>query len=136
MNRTKTRALTLALAAALCLVLGCAAAGGGTEPITVQKTDEGEVSFTGTVRPILMDHCQRCHADARKGDLYLMDYAGVMQGGKSGPLVLPGDPDKSRIVTSVEMTAEPYMPPRIFTSLTEDRIAAIRLWIEQGAKDN
>ena len=118
------------------VVLGCAAAGGSTDPITVQKTAEGEVSFAGTVLPILQDHCERCHGDERKGNLYLLDYDGVMAGGKSGPLVVAGNPDESRIVQSVEMTKEPYMPPRVFPSLTEDRIQAIRQWIAEGAKNN
>jgi uncharacterized membrane protein len=136
MNRFKTTALAIGLPAALILILGCAGAGGSTDPITVQQTDEGAVSFSGTVLPILQDHCKRCHSDDRKGDLYVMDYAGVIKGGKSGAFVVPGQPDESRIVTSVEMTREPFMPPRIFPSLTEDRIAAIRAWIEQGANEN
>jgi hypothetical protein len=59
-----------------------------------------------------------------------------MKGGGSGDFVVPGDPDASRVVTSVEMTREPFMPPRVFDSLTEDRIQAIRQWIAEGAKDN
>ena len=135
-NRFKTTAVACLLPATLCIVVGCAAAGGGTDPITVQKTDQGEISFSGTVQPILQDHCKRCHSEDKKGDLYAMDYAGVMKGGKSGAFVVPGKPDESRIITSVEMTREPFMPPRVFPSLTEDRIAAIRAWIEEGAKDN
>jgi hypothetical protein len=65
-----------------------------------------------------------------------MDYTGVLQGGKGGPVVLAGNPDESRIITSVEKTRPPFMPPKIFPALTEDRITALRNWIAEGAEDN
>ncbi len=131
----KIRVAPPVLATAL-LAMACAGAGGSTEPITVKKTSEGEVSFSGTVLPILKDHCIRCHGEDRDGNLYILDYAGVMKGGKSGGFVVPGDPDNSRVITSVEKTKPPYMPPKIFPALTEDRIQALRQWISEGAKDN
>ena len=121
---------------ALLLFAACAAGGGSTDPITVKKTSEGEVSFAGTVAPILKDHCIRCHGEDRDGDLYILTYEGVMKGGKSGNFVIPGDPDNSRLITSVEKTKTPFMPPKIFPALTEDRIQAIRQWISEGAKNN
>mgnify|MGYP006300015051 FL=1 len=87
-------------------------------------------------RSILLDHCIRCHGEDAKGGLKILTYEDVMAGGESGDTIVPGDPDASRLVTSVEMTREPYMPPRIFPALTEDRIQAIRQWIEEGAEDN
>ncbi|MDJ0763041.1 MAG: hypothetical protein QNJ97_08650 [Myxococcota bacterium] len=123
--------------AALALVfIYCGAAGGSTEPITVEKTSEGEVSFSKTIAPILKDHCIRCHGDDPKGELSILSYEAVMKGGKSGNFVVPGDPDNSRLITSVEKTKEPFMPPRIFPALTPDRIQAIRRWIAEGAKNN
>lgn len=117
-------------------VLHCAAGGGSTEPITVVKTEGGEVSFSQTVQPILKDHCIRCHGEDREGNLYILNYEGVMKGGKSGSFVVPGDPDGSRVITSVEKTKVPFMPPKVFPALTEDRIQAIRQWISEGAKNN
>ncbi len=120
---------------ALC-ALGCGAASGSVEPIQVVNTPEGEVSFAQTVLPIFVDHCKRCHGEDRKGGLYLLDYDGVMKGGNRRDFVIPGDPANSRVITSVKKTKEPFMPPRVFKPLTEDRIAAIAKWIEEGAKNN
>ncbi len=120
----------------LVVLSACAAGGGSTDPITVKKTTEGSVSFEGTVLPILKDHCMRCHGEDRDGDLYILDYEGVIKGGKSGGFVVPGDADNSRLVTSVEKTKPPFMPPKIFPALTEDRIQAIRQWISEGAENN
>ena len=115
----------------------CAGGGGSTAPITTVKTDDGKISFKGTVQPILEDHCRRCHdANKKKGNLYLMTYDGVMKGGNRGPAVIPGDPDNSQIVGSVEKTKEPHMPPKVFPALTLDRIQAIRTWIAEGALNN
>lgn len=132
------RALVSAMlfAAAGSLAAGCGAGGGSTDPITVVKTDEGEVSFAGTIHPMLIDHCNRCHGKESEGELSILSYASVMKGGKSGPIVVPGDPEGSRIITSVEKTRPPHMPPRVFPALTEDRIQALRQWISEGAKDN
>ena len=134
MSKTKWNVSTIL--PLLAVVAACAAGGGSTDPITVKKTGEGAVSFSGTVLPILTDHCIRCHGEDRDGDLYILDYDGVMKGGKSGNFVVPGDPEGSRLVTSVEKTKPPFMPPKIFPALTEDRIQAIRQWISEGAKNN
>ncbi len=115
---------------------GCGAAGGSTDPVEVIKTSSGEVSFSKTVQPILKDHCIRCHGPDKKGSLYVLSYEGVIKGGKSGSFVVPADPDASRVITSVEKTKEPFMPPRVFPALTPKRIQAIRTWISEGAKDN
>jgi len=118
------------------MLIQCAAAGGSTDPIEVVRTDSGGISFAGTVLPILQDHCSRCHGEDKKGGLQILTFEGVIAGGKSGDFVVAGDPDSSRLVTSVEKTREPFMPPRVFPALTLDRIQAIRQWIAEGAKNN
>jgi mono/diheme cytochrome c family protein len=133
---SKKMTIVLGLAISVCVFSGCGAAGGSTEPIEVVKTSAGDVSFSSTVLPIFQDHCIRCHGPDKKGDLYVLSYEGVIAGGKSGSFVVPGDPDGSRVVTSVEKTREPFMPPKIFPALTQDRIQAIRAWIGQGANNN
>ncbi len=127
----------IAVLAIALIQAACAGAGGSTAPITTVKTDDGKISFKGTVQPILEDHCRRCHdANKKKGNLYLMTYDGVMKGGNRGPAVIPGDPDNSQIVGSVEKTKEPHMPPKVFPALTLDRIQAIRTRIAEGALNN
>jgi Planctomycete cytochrome C len=116
--------------------IGCGAAGGSTEPIEVVKTEAGEVSFSKTVLPILVDHCNRCHGEDAKGELGILKYEDVMKGGKSGNFVVPGDSAASRMITSVEKTLPPHMPPKVFPALTQDRIQVLRAWIDEGAKDN
>ena len=136
MSAKKWVLILVASSGAAAIALACAAGGGSTAPIATVKTDDGKVSFRGTVQPILQDHCKRCHDAGGKSTLYLMTYEGVMKGGDMGPAVVPGDPDASQIVGSVEKKKTPYMPPKVFPALTPDRIAAIRAWIAEGAEGN
>jgi hypothetical protein len=132
----KNWVLVVAVAVGLALAIAACGGGGSTAPITTVKTPDGKVSFAGTVQPILQDHCKRCHDVGGKSSLYLMTYDGIMKGGKMGQVVLPGDPDGSQIIGSVEKTKTPNMPPKIFPALTKDRVDALRTWIKEGAENN
>jgi hypothetical protein len=124
---------------ALVFIVGMAACGGGgsVEPITVVKTESGQVSFEGTVHPILLDHCgKRCHNEEAEGGFQVTSYETVIKGGNRGNTIVPGDPDGSQIIGSVTKTKPPHMPPRVFPALTEDRIQALRNWIAEGAENN
>jgi hypothetical protein len=115
----------------------CGGAGGSTEPISVVKTDSGQVSFEGTIHPILLDHCgKRCHNEEAEGGFQVTTYESVLAGGKRGNTIVAGDPDGSQLIGSVTKTKAPHMPPRIFPALTEDRIEALRSWIAEGAENN
>src|SRR5262245_12412871 len=54
--------------------------------------------FEKRIRPILVESCHRCHsatAEKLKGGLRLDSRAGLLAGGEPGPVIVPGDPDKS-----------------------------------------
>ena len=50
--------LTITLVILAFAVVHCAAGGGSVEPITVHKTEAGEISFSQTVAPILEEISQ------------------------------------------------------------------------------
>src|SRR3954468_675107 len=70
--------------------------------------------FEKSVRPVLAEHCQSCHgADKQKGGLRLDSRQAMISGGDTGPAIVPGDPDKSRLVGAVHHTGDtPKMPPK------------------------
>jgi hypothetical protein len=48
--------------------------------------------FERHVRPLFVDRCQKCHGDAKQwGALRLDSRQGVLDGGDSGPAVVPGN---------------------------------------------
>ena len=91
------------------------------------------------VIPILLRHCTTCHGLRRQGnDLDLRSRASMMRGGKSGPALIPGEPDRSLMV---EMIRSGKMPPkkRLFevgvTPVSDPDLEKLRQWIQQGAPE-
>src|SRR5205814_354554 len=57
--------------------------------------------FEKKIRPLLTEHCFECHSaksEELKAHLLLDTRAGVIKGGDSGPSIVPGDVEKSRII--------------------------------------
>jgi hypothetical protein len=98
--------------------------------------DPKNPTFVDDITPIVKLHCAKCHgADAQKGGLSLATYVEMQKGGGSGAVVVPGNPDKSRLFLLTDHRAEPKMPSAS-QKIPAEQIATIKLWIEQGAKEN
>jgi mono/diheme cytochrome c family protein/cytochrome c553 len=88
--------------------------------------------FEKKVRPLLDRHCQQCHGpDKQKGGLRLDSRAALLQGGDSGPAVVPGQPEKSRLVHAVRYGDTPRMPPK--AKLGDEEISVLAAWVKMGA---
>jgi hypothetical protein len=90
--------------------------------------------FEKKVRPILVDNCYNCHsADTNsQGGLRVDDRNGLINGGKRGPAVVPGRPDKSLLLRAVRQVDPKFsMPPK--KRLTDQQVADLTKWIEDGA---
>ena len=73
--------------------------------------------FEKRIRPVLVEHCYKCHSAAAekvKGDLLLDTKEGMAKGGESGkPVVVPGDPDRSRLIEAIRyLNDDLQMPPK------------------------
>ena len=81
-------------------------------------------------------NCTVCHGATEPRDgLSLDTYKGIMKGGKDGPVLKPGDPDKSELVHRIKGTKEPRMP---FTGppwLSDDEVDMVVRWIKAGAPE-
>ncbi|WP_435011385.1 PSD1 and planctomycete cytochrome C domain-containing protein [Tundrisphaera lichenicola] len=100
--------------------------------------DDGEF-FEKKIRPILANHCQRCHSSARKqnGGLALDSKAGWERGGDSGPSIRPGNVEESLLLQAVRWTDEALrMPPEeAGGKLSDGQIADLEAWVKRGAFD-
>src|SRR3954449_5624389 len=77
-----------------------------------EKADSGDkpVSFYNDVRPLLASNCNACHKpDKMKAELDMTTYATLTKGGKHGHTIVPGAPDKSRLIEAIS-GPEPDMP--------------------------
>jgi hypothetical protein len=81
-------------------------------------------------------HCTVCHggADPRAG-LNLESYARLLKGGKSGPVVIPGEPGKSELLRRLKGLSEPRMPYTGPPWLTDEETGTIEAWIAAGATE-
>ncbi len=88
-------------------------------------------SFTKDIRPLLQAKCLRCHGEkVRRAELDLRTLAGILEGGESGPAVVPGKPDDSPLYEKVHGGA---MPPAKKDRLKAAEVETIRRWIAAGA---
>jgi cytochrome c553 len=96
--------------------------------------DESGVEFFETrVRPILVERCYSCHGAAAKskGGLRLDSRAAAVEGGDTGPAVVPGKPNESLLVDAINYGELYQMPPK--GRLPAEEIATLTKWIELGA---
>jgi cytochrome c553 len=94
--------------------------------------------FEAKVRPVLSDHCYSCHstkAEKVKAGLLLDSREGVLKGGDTGPSIVPGNPDKSLLITAIRYTdTDLQMPPK-GKKLSDQQIADLTTWVRMGAPD-
>ncbi len=100
------------------------------------ESSAAKVTFDDNVLPILRDKCIGCHnPDKKRGGVVLNNYTKVMEGGSSGALVKPGDPDNSALFQAMAHLREPYMPPSS-PMIPAESVAMVRQWILDGALEN
>jgi uncharacterized protein DUF1549/uncharacterized protein DUF1553/cytochrome c len=88
--------------------------------------------FEASVRPVLAANCYDCHTDERMGGLRVDSREALLMGGRSGPAIVPGDPDKSLLIQAVRQTGTLKMPKG--GVLKPDEVAALTDWVRAGAK--
>ena len=92
--------------------------------------------FTSKVEPLLRQRCYECHSHAGKihGGLALDSRSGWQTGGDSGPAVVPGSLEKSRLIEAVRYgNPDLEMPPK--GKLPAEEIAILEQWVSRGAID-
>ena len=93
------------------------------------------VDFDSEIRPLLESKCLSCHQESIKlGNLSLESGEDAVLGGVSGPSVVASEPDKSPLMARLILPpgAPGAMPPA-GPRLTEPELAAVRMWILEGA---
>jgi mono/diheme cytochrome c family protein len=93
------------------------------------------VDYVREVKPVLAQHCYRCHgASQQKGGLRADTAAFLRTGGDTGPAFVAGKSAESIVVQSVlgahdDISRMPYKKP----PLSDAQIATLRTWIDEGA---
>ncbi|RLS82947.1 MAG: DUF1549 domain-containing protein, partial [Planctomycetota bacterium] len=92
--------------------------------------------FERHVRPLFVDRCQKCHGDAKQwGALRLDSRQGILDGGDSGPAVVPGNAAVGELAARLAShdDAVRMPPPEEGPPVSPDVLDAVKAWITAGA---
>ncbi|NUO48919.1 MAG: hypothetical protein HOV80_08700 [Polyangiaceae bacterium] len=109
--------------------------GGSTDPVGTPPLADASV-YDAQVHPILVAKCTKCHGEAKqKGKLRLDSLDAIVRGGKDGPALIAGAPDKSSLVgrARLPLSDPEHMPPPKEAQLTAREIELVTHWIQKGA---
>src|SRR4051794_11213089 len=85
---------------------------------------EDAEAFEKEIRPLLIENCSKCHgAQKQKSGLRVDSRKALVEGGESGPSVVPGRPDESLLIDAIRQSGELRMPPG--RKLREEQVAAL-----------
>ena len=128
------------LCASCCLLCFLTSPAAGQETAKPQATTDksadeaGATFFESKIRPLLVNRCYDCHgpdSDEGEAELRVDSLAGLLQGGKSGPALVRGEPDRSLIILAVRHDGAVPMPPK--TKLPQAEIDALAAWVKMEA---
>src|SRR5688572_17373977 len=95
---------------------------------------EGIEFFEKKIRPILVEHCYKCHAadseKGPKGGLLLDTREGLFKGGDTGVAIVPGDAEKSLLIKAVRYADENLQMPPKNQKLSDEQIADLEAWVK------
>ena len=92
--------------------------------------------YSDIIQPVLQSKCYSCHGkNKQKGKLRMDDSLRLMKGGKDGPVIIPGNAEKSEMAKRLSLPRDDddHMPPKEKPQPTEQEIALIHWWIASGA---
>lgn len=107
-------------------------------PLTAEQkplTTEQVQFFESKIRPVLIEHCYRCHSvdgQSVRGGLVVDNRDALLAGGESGPAIVPGNVKESLLWSAMNYD-DFRMPPG--GKLPQEVLDDFRTWIEMGAPD-
>ncbi|MBE3067829.1 MAG: NapC/NirT family cytochrome c [Chloroflexi bacterium] len=88
----------------------------------------GTPTFAANIQPIFAARCTMCHSGASaSAGLDLSTYAGVMQGGSNGVVIVPGDSTGSKLI-QVQIGQH-------FANLSAEELEIVKQWIDANAPE-
>ncbi len=102
------------------------------DPPTPRPVSASEAEFfESRIRPVLAEHCHRCHGpNESKSGLRLDSREALLRGGDSGPAAVPGDPGSSPLLEAVRHEGLVRMPPK--AKLGVQAVTDLESWIKLG----
>ncbi|MFT5188648.1 MAG: hypothetical protein ACI957_001669 [Verrucomicrobiales bacterium] len=102
-------------------------------PISTEETD----FFETRIRPVLAQDCYECHRSEgkRQGGLALDHRKALLEGGDTGPALVPGDAAGSLLIQVIRHEHEDLKMPKAGAKFEDSTIADFEKWVAMGAPD-
>lgn len=88
-------------------------------------TAESPDFFETKIRPVLANNCFSCHTNSQLGGVRLDSRESVLK------VIVPGDPDRSVLITAIRQTGKMKMP--MGGKLKDQEIQDLTAWVKAGA---
>ena len=92
------------------------------------------IDFETQVRPLLVQHCTKCHgAPLQKSGLRLDAKHAAFKGSDNGPVIVPGNADASELFRRITTDVADERMPSEGQPLNANEIKLLQRWIDGGA---
>jgi len=121
------------------ILTACALALGATRALSANPSEgdafaRGEATFRADIYPVLKAKCLRCHNSRKKdGALDMSSLKAMLNGGNSGPPIIPGNAKKSLMVDIIFFGEMP--PKKVQPRMTNEELKLLEAWIDAGAPE-
>src|SRR5436190_21358274 len=86
-----------------------------------------KVDFAKEIKPIFESSCIKCHGRGRtKGELSIESRETLLKGGESGPAIIPGKSEQSRLIELVSGLDPDTVMPQKGKRLSPEQIGLLR----------
>ena len=95
-----------------------------------------DVDYLTQIKPLLTEKCYSCHGVLKQeAELRLETKSLMLEGGDSGRVIVPGDPEESLLLQRItaRINTSGCRHSKRAPHCLPDQIALVRTWITQGA---
>jgi mono/diheme cytochrome c family protein len=104
-------------------------------PLQLAAQPGAAIDYNRDVHAVLAARCLVCHGQQkRSGGLSLATYSDVLNGGRSGAAIKPGDSADSLLIRRITTTSGAARMPIGGPALNPSEIGILTTWIDQGAR--
>jgi len=89
-----------------------------------------DLTYDGYIGALFQEKCGSCHGENAMVGLDLTSYETAMLGSDNGPVIVPGNPEESRLI-QIQSAEKPH-----FGQLSPDELELVYQWIAAGAPEN
>ena len=103
--------------------------------LSTESAGSAKIDFVTQIQPILKTACYDCHGpEKQKGKLRLDSRELALQGGGSGPAIVPGKSGESYLMKRILGEGDEDRMPIKRDPLTAAQITLVKNWVDQGAQ--